>query len=335
MARALSVGNGRLQVNFDDHYRLRDVLLDGRMQTSDGEDRPALSSYLGVFTQDRGFSTVDEEGWVRELRQEDGMPITDCVLTNRETDLPWQSWDLWEEKYGVHAFTVATVYGGLTEAAEVALALGKGADARKYQIAAEQLKAAFLEHFWSPDDNRFASSLGRADNGGLERGMTIDASMHGIHRFGLLAPDDPRVVSTMEAIGKELTTPFGGIARYTGDQYYRDKGTGEEIPGNPWPVCTLWQAQWEIARAKTPEDLKRTEPYFRWIEERAAKGTGILAEQYNPLTGEPRSTMPLTWSHAELVAGYRALATAEKQHSQRTATDVQARPRTAAATLAG
>jgi GH15 family glucan-1,4-alpha-glucosidase len=137
----------------------------------------------------------------------------------------------------------------------------------------------------------------------------------------------------MEAIGKELTTPFGGIARYSGDQYYRDEGVGEDIPGNPWPVCTLWQAQWEIARAKTPEDLKRAEPYLRWIQERAEKGTGVLAEQYNPLTGEPRSTMPLTWSHAELVATCRTLSLAEKQLSQRTANEAQARPRSAAVGL--
>src|SRR3712207_9032671 len=32
---------------------------------------------------------------------------------DQRTGLPLPSYDLWEERWGVHAFTVATVYGGL------------------------------------------------------------------------------------------------------------------------------------------------------------------------------------------------------------------------------
>ena len=40
------------------------------------------------------------------------------------TGLPLPSYDLWEERWGVHAFTVATVYGGLKAAHNFAVAFG-------------------------------------------------------------------------------------------------------------------------------------------------------------------------------------------------------------------
>ena len=40
------------------------------------------------------------------------------------TGLPLPSYDLWEERWGVHAFTVATVYGGLKAARNFAVCFG-------------------------------------------------------------------------------------------------------------------------------------------------------------------------------------------------------------------
>ena len=39
---------------------------------------------------------------------------------------------------------------------------------------------------------------------------------------------------------------------------------------------------------------------LNWVAERAL-GSGVLAEQVNPFTGEPVSVSPLTWSHAGFI----------------------------------
>src|SRR5207237_7506221 len=58
------------------------------------------------------------------------------------TGLPLPSYDLWEERWGVHAFTVATVYGGLKAAHNFAVCFGDRARAESYGKAAEEVKAA-------------------------------------------------------------------------------------------------------------------------------------------------------------------------------------------------
>ncbi|MAG55156.1 MAG: glycosyl hydrolase, partial [Planctomycetes bacterium] len=67
---------------------------------------------------DHGFASTFYDGFVR--------PAADFVAEYRDPDtrLPLPSWDLWEERYGVHSFTVATVIAGLRAAAEIASRLG-------------------------------------------------------------------------------------------------------------------------------------------------------------------------------------------------------------------
>jgi len=41
-------------------------------------------------------------------------------------------------------------------------------------------------------------------------------------------------------------------------------------------------------------------PLLEWCVKRAS-ASGVLAEQFNPHTGDPISVSPLTWSHATVV----------------------------------
>jgi GH15 family glucan-1,4-alpha-glucosidase len=118
----------------------------------------------------------------------------------------------------------------------------------------------------------------------------------------MFEPDDERVVNTMSALKKRLwvKTDVGGMARYEGDGYHRTSNDNEAVPGNPWIICTLWLAQWYIAKAKNKEDLKEAVPVIEWVASRALP-SGILAEQVNPYTNKPLSVSPLTWSHAAFV----------------------------------
>ena len=98
-----------------------------------------------------------------------------------------------------------------------------------------------------------------------------------------------------------VRTPIGGMARYEADYYFRRSDDFGRVPGNPWVICTLWMAQYHIARATTVEDLNPALDCLLWAAQRAAE-SGILPEQVHPYTGEPLSVAPLTWSHAEFVS---------------------------------
>ncbi|MGH7178142.1 MAG: glycoside hydrolase family 15 protein, partial [Tepidisphaeraceae bacterium] len=121
-----------------------------------------------------------------------------CEFRDPATGLPMPSYDLWEERSGIHAFTVATVYGGLKAARNFAVCFGDRVRAEKYDRAAEEIKAGAAAHLFSEKLGRFVRRLvPREDGSGtLEVDAAIDASLFAIYKFHLFDVDDPRVVAT-------------------------------------------------------------------------------------------------------------------------------------------
>lgn len=221
------------------------------------------------------------------------------------TGLPLPSYDPWEERYGVHAFTVAATWAGLIAASRFAYRFNEGHLAQKWKSAADGIRAAADRFLFRSDLGRFARSLVPGGEGGPEADPVLDSSLHGLWLFGMYAPDDPRIVRTIEAARERLwvRAGAGGMARYENDIYQQVSRDVERIPGNPWLVCTLWLAQWRIALAKRREDLEPALDILRWAASRALR-SGVFAEQFDPLTGEPISVSPLTWSHAAFVTTF-------------------------------
>jgi GH15 family glucan-1,4-alpha-glucosidase len=73
-----------------------------------------------------------------------------------------------------------------------------------------------------------------------------------------------------------------------------------QVPGNPWIICTLWVAEWEIECAKSVQDLENPRKTLEWVVKYALE-SGVLSEQLDPMDGSPVSVAPLTWSHATFV----------------------------------
>jgi GH15 family glucan-1,4-alpha-glucosidase len=123
-----------------------------------------------------------------------------------------------------------------------------------------------------------------------------------VWRLGVLATDDPRVISTMQQLerGLSVRTSVGGLARYQRDYYHNAVPPTDDIPGNPWIITTLWLTQWKIARAQTLAELEQARSGLDWAL-RAASPSGLLPEQLHPITGEHLSVSPLAWSHAAFV----------------------------------
>ena len=139
-------------------------------------------------------------------------------------------------------------------------------------------------------------------DGTVRRDPTCDASLAGLFQFGMFGPGDEPMAKTMAEVEARLwcRTAVGGVARYENDYYHQVSQDLNNVPGNPWIICTLWLADWHVARASTLADLARARGLLLWVEGHA-RPSGVLAEQVHPYTGEPLSVSPLTWSHGAFV----------------------------------
>ena len=220
---------------------------------------------------------------------------------DQNVGLPKPSWDLWEERWGVHAFTVGAVWAGLNAAREFAELFGDEPFAAKIKAYAHILKQSTDRLLYRPELGRFARRV-TAKPDGIEVDDVLDSAVFGLWRFGMYEPDEPRIAATMAAVREQLQvrSACSGIARYSDDYYFQVERDTSLVPGNPWFICTLWVAQWLIAVARSGEDLVPARAVLDWVADHQLPG-GLLSEQLDPHTGAPLSVSPLTWSHAELV----------------------------------
>src|SRR2546429_1143355 len=215
-----------------------------------------------------------------------------------KTGLPQPSYDLWEERRGVLAFTTATVWAGLTAAARFATAFGETACAEEYSAAAARMKQSVGAVLYRPELKRFVRMANQRSDGSWAFDEKLDASLFGLWYFGMFPPDDPRITETMTALqeGLRVKTSVGGIARYENDYYHQQSQDLANVPGNPWFICTLWMAQYFIARAQTEEELREALPALQWCVDHALP-SGVLAEQGDPYTHAPIALSPRNSSH--------------------------------------
>jgi GH15 family glucan-1,4-alpha-glucosidase len=203
----------------------------------------------------------------------------------------------------MHAFSIATTWRALKDVAYFTELFAEPDQTDKYLRAAADLKAATERHLFDPELGRFARTLTVDQDGALRRDMVVDASVFALSYFGMFDPDDPRIVATMEAVETTLGLPEGhaGLARFEGDTYHlRQTGADLNVPGNPWFICSLWLAQYQLQRAKVAADLEAPLKILCQVE-KSALPSGVLAEQTDAVSGEPAGATPLTWSHATVV----------------------------------
>lgn len=294
-------------------YFLHKYNADGTLASSwhpwmaEGEPRLPIQedeTALVVWSLWEHFRKVRDIEFIKPLFRTLIVRAADFMVGYRDANgLPQPSWDLWEERWGVHGFTVGAVYGGLIAAANFANAFGERDLGRRYKQVARQMKDAATTHFWSDKLGRFVRMLTPQDDGSYVADEINDAAMMGLFYFGMYPTTDERMARTMAAIRDELwvKTDVGGVARYYNDYYHQVSRDLDNVAGNPWFICTLWLAQWDIARATTPEELLAALEMLHWTAKHALP-SGILAEQVDPYTNAPLSVSPLTWSHAVFVA---------------------------------
>ena len=210
------------------------------------------------------------------------------------TGLPHASYDLWEEKFLTHTYTVCIVIAGLQTAAALATAFERPEEAAKWQKAASGIRSN-LDKLYHPD-GYFRKGFLLLDNGELQYDDTLDiSSLYGPFMYAGLPMQDERLVSTAKQVEERLlnSSPSGGVLRYENDNYFLTK---RQFKGNPWIVSTLWLAQYH----QTAGETKKAQELLDWALAHELP-SGVLSEQFDPETGSPLGVTPLVWSHAELV----------------------------------
>ncbi|MBX5467199.1 MAG: glucan 1,4-alpha-glucosidase [Firmicutes bacterium] len=144
----------------------------------------------------------------------------------------------------------------------------------------------------------------------VPEGAVIDPGFLELVRYGIKAPDDPHILTSLAVVDQVLKVdmPYGPLWH----RYNRD-GYGEAEDGSPyrgwgvgrlWPLLTGERGHYELARGNDPE------PYLATMEQAAGDG-GLIPEQVwdgpdlperELWHGRPSgSAMPLVWAHAEFV----------------------------------
>jgi glucoamylase len=258
--------------------------------------------------------------------------------------------DRWEEDPGYSPFTLATEIAALLIAADLAEAMGDTTAATYLRETADVWNAS-IERWLYVEGTDLARQHGvegyyvrvsepeRADaaspcdgfvpikNRPPDQSMAPAASIVSVDalalvRFGLRAPDDPRILNTVKLIDAllEVETPNGRAwHRYEGDGY------GEHADGKPfdgvgvgraWPLLTGERAHFELAagRREVAEQLARALEAF-------AGGSGLIPEQvwdgadlpaHELFVGQASgSASPLVWAHAEYLKLCRSLGDGE------------------------
>lgn len=231
-------------------------------------------------------------------------PMADFMMNyiDKRTGLPQPSYNLWEETFATSTYTVALVVAGLMSASEIAHAAHDDKNSIAYQMASDAIKQSAKKHLYNPSRESLYKGL-------IVKGKTIHhddtvdtSSVFGAFLYGLFDIDSPEITNSVETVKKlfGFNDQLPGLPRYENDPYRR---SNPEILGNIWFICSLWLAQYSLATG----DKQTAQKILNFTKDNSLP-TGMIAEQYDPVTKRHISPAPLTWSHAEYLTTLLDLA---------------------------
>ncbi|WAM33946.1 glycoside hydrolase family 15 protein [Caldicellulosiruptor morganii] len=219
-----------------------------------------------------------------------------------------KSFDLWEEREGIHLYSNASIYAALKKASkyfpELESEIEKKLKAIKNQTATTFYSPRLLRYVRSadvriskkeflklPEENRYIQKDEKYEVTYYfkKQDEVADISILGVYYpFEMIDSSDEALKGAIFAIERECENRIvGGYKRYSDDRY---------IDGNPWILTTLWLA---IYYKKTGK-VGKAEELFEWAKAHSLPN-GLFPEQVDKVTGQPAWVVPLAWSHAMYV----------------------------------
>jgi alpha,alpha-trehalase len=210
----------------------------------------------------------------------------------------WKDIDegIWEVRGGQREFLYSKVmcWAALDRAVDLADRLGASDRVERWTATRDEIRKAILTRGWSQKANAFAQAFDTD---------ALDGSVLMMPIVGFLPADDPRMLSTIDAIEERLTDDRGLVYRYLAE----DGLEGEE---GTFLLCTFWLAQ-ALAMAGEVDRARAT--FERAIS--FVNDVGLLAEEVDPATGELLGNFPQAFSHIGLINAAAAIADAEQRVS--------------------
>jgi GH15 family glucan-1,4-alpha-glucosidase len=150
----------------------------------------------------------------------------------------------------------------------------------------DEIHRDVCERGYDRERNTFTQSYGSKE---------LDASLLLIPQMGFLPPDDKRVIGTVEAIQRELSTPDGFILRYptSGDDAGVDGLVGDE---GAFLACSFWMAD-DLAMIGRVDEARAL--FERLLALR--NDLGLLAEEWDSERQRQVGNFPQAFSHVPLV----------------------------------
>jgi GH15 family glucan-1,4-alpha-glucosidase len=188
---------------------------------------------------------------------------------------------LWELRgtARVHTFSSVMCWAACDALATSAARLRLEGRATHWRARADHIHHVIIERSWNPRLGAFTAAM---------NGDTLDASLLLLHPLDFLPADDPRYVSTVRAIGRDLRR---GEFIY---RYLERDDFGE--PENAFLVCTFWYVD-ALAAIGEREEARRLYAHLLSCRNRH----GLLAEHLDPRTREQWGNFVQTYSMAGII----------------------------------
>ncbi|WP_181359139.1 glycoside hydrolase family 15 protein [Streptomyces sporangiiformans] len=156
----------------------------------------------------------------------------------------------------------------------------------KWRELRDDIHRDVCEKGYDKERNTFTQSYGSKE---------LDASLLLIPQMGFLPPDDKRVIGTIEAIQRELSTPDGFIMRYptAGEDAGVDGLEGDE---GAFLACSFWLADDLAMIGRVDEARKLFEKLLALRND-----LGLLAEEWDPRLQRQVGNFPQAFSHVPLI----------------------------------
>jgi GH15 family glucan-1,4-alpha-glucosidase len=195
---------------------------------------------------------------------------------------------LWEvrgpQRHFVHSKVMAWVaFDRAVDTVENGHAAGPAAQWRELR---DRIKREVCDNGYDKDRGAFMQYYGATE---------LDAAVLLIPELGFLPPDDPRVISTVDVVKRELVTD-GLVRRYQlgGDQ----KSAVDGLSGGEgaFLACSFWLANALQLTGQTDEAVEMFEHLLSFRND-----VGLLSEEYDPRHGRLAGNTPQAFSHFALI----------------------------------
>ncbi len=191
---------------------------------------------------------------------------------------------IWEVRGGSRQFTFskAMVWVAFDRAIRMAEAHDLPAPLERWRGLRSAVHAMVCADGFDAVRNSFTQSFGSA---------VLDASLLLLPAMGFLPAEDPRIVGTCEAIGRELMG--NGLIRRYRTEDAKDGLSGTE---GSFLACSFWYVDSLILQGRLAEARAMFERLLA-----LSNDVGLLAEEYDPVAGRQLGNFPQGFSHLALV----------------------------------